>query len=133
MEVDFEPTFYNTFLLYFSASIHLVVLILQGLLDQRLFEKCLELENQNPNGNIIGYVNLQIYYLLYSSSIGCSMHLLFGVLRILRTLMEWNRTRTVLATPTWGCSIQGLFIWAEVISVTEKTFRQVYKRDLALL
>ena len=24
-------------------------------------------------------------------------------------------------------------IWAEVISVTEKTFRQVYKRDLALL
>ena len=30
-------------------------------------------------------------------------------------------------------STQGLFIWAEVISVTEKTFRQVYKRDLALL
>ena len=27
----------------------------------------------------------------------------------------------------------GLFIWAEVISVTEKTFRQVYKRDFALL
>ena len=25
----------------------------------------------------------------------------------------------------------GLFIWAEVISVTEKIFRQVYKRDLA--
>ena len=30
-------------------------------------------------------------------------------------------------------SSQVLFTWAEVISVTEKTFRQVYKRDLALL
>ena len=27
---------------------------------------------------------------------------------------------------------KGLFTWAEVISVAEKTFRQVYKRDLAL-
>ena len=28
---------------------------------------------------------------------------------------------------------QGLFIWEEVIPVSEKTFRQVYERDLALL
>jgi hypothetical protein len=28
---------------------------------------------------------------------------------------------------------KGLFIWAEVIPVSEKTFRQVYERDLALL
>ena len=28
---------------------------------------------------------------------------------------------------------EGLFIWGEVIPVSEKTFRQVYKRDLALL
>ena len=29
--------------------------------------------------------------------------------------------------------VWGLFIWADVILVTEKTFRQVYKRDLVLL
>jgi hypothetical protein len=28
---------------------------------------------------------------------------------------------------------KGLFIWAKVILVSEKTFRQVYKRDLALV
>ena len=28
---------------------------------------------------------------------------------------------------------KGLFIWEEIISVTEKTFRQVYKQDLTLL
>jgi hypothetical protein len=28
---------------------------------------------------------------------------------------------------------KGLFIWEEVIPVSEKTFRQVYERDLALL
>jgi hypothetical protein len=28
---------------------------------------------------------------------------------------------------------KGLFIWAEVIPVSEKTFRQVYERDLVLL
>jgi hypothetical protein len=28
---------------------------------------------------------------------------------------------------------KGLFIWAKVIPVSEKTFRQVYERDLALL
>jgi hypothetical protein len=28
---------------------------------------------------------------------------------------------------------KGLFIWAEVTPVNEKTFRQVYERDLALL
>ena len=27
---------------------------------------------------------------------------------------------------------KGLFIWAKVIPVSEKTFRQVHKRDLAL-
>ena len=30
------------------------------------------------------------------------------------------------------CS-KGLFIWEEVFPVSEKTFRQVYKRDLAFL
>ena len=35
-------------------------------------------------------------------------------------LLDWNKT-------------EGLFIWAEVASVTEKTFRLVYNRDLALL
>jgi hypothetical protein len=30
-------------------------------------------------------------------------------------------------------SSKGLFIWAKVIPVSEKTFRQVYERDLALL
>ena len=29
----------------------------------------------------------------------------------------------------WNVS-KGLFIWAEVIPVSEKTFRQVYERDL---
>ena len=28
---------------------------------------------------------------------------------------------------------EALFIWAEAISVSEKTFRRVYERDLALL
>jgi hypothetical protein len=28
---------------------------------------------------------------------------------------------------------KGLFIWAKVIQVSEKTFRQVYKRDIALV
>jgi hypothetical protein len=28
--------------------------------------------------------------------------------------------------------IKGLFIWAKVIPVSERTFRQVHKRDLAL-
>ena len=28
---------------------------------------------------------------------------------------------------------KGLFIWAKVIPVNERTFRQVYERDLALL
>ena len=30
-------------------------------------------------------------------------------------------------------SSKGLFIWEEVFPVSEKTFRQVYKRDLAFL
>ena len=29
--------------------------------------------------------------------------------------------------------VLGLFIWEEVIPVSEKTFRQVYERDLAFL
>ena len=33
----------------------------------------------------------------------------------------------------FGNYAKGLFIWAEVISVPEKTFRQVHKRDLALI
>jgi hypothetical protein len=33
----------------------------------------------------------------------------------------------------YGDQTQGLFIRAEVIPVSEKTFRQVYERDLALL
>ena len=37
------------------------------------------------------------------------------------------------ATPLYKSGVKGLFIWAEVISVPEKTFRQVYKRDLAFL
>ena len=32
-----------------------------------------------------------------------------------------------------GISTEGLLIWAKVIPVREKTFRQVYKRDLALV
>ena len=28
---------------------------------------------------------------------------------------------------------KGLFTWEEIISVTENTFRQVYKQELALL
>ena len=38
------------------------------------------------------------------------------------------------ASSTKNCSrIKGLFIWEKVISVSEKTFRHVYKRDVALL
>jgi hypothetical protein len=33
----------------------------------------------------------------------------------------------------WPNNSKGLFIWAKVIPVSEKTFRQVYERDLALL
>jgi hypothetical protein len=50
--------------------------------------------------------------------------------------LRYSATRMAVigaGSPTTSYRYKGLFIWAKVIPVSEKTFRQVYKRDLALV
>jgi hypothetical protein len=55
------------------------------------------------------------------------------------TFLHMNRTkifgyrRKVFSLTGITFAHMGLFIWAKVIPVSEKTFRQVYKQDLALV